>query len=393
MQVRRQGIFLFLLVLPALVLAACRPVKDPPPAAPTPPPLPAAPTGNAAAPAVVINGTNVDPLGAPDPDVITVDPSWCATIPPTTTTSTTAPTTTTTAPSSPGAPGCYYAYSTPTITFAPMAVPVSRSTDLVHWFPAGPLDSHGNPGGIAFDGAVPGGAFPLWAPSVVQTAANRFVMWFAEKATVVNQMCVWSATANSPDGPFTFRQGPYCHPDQGGVIDPDVLIEGSNNIYLTYKSEGTGAPYIPTRIFSVKLTGDAEEITAGSEHQLLEVMPPPSFEYPIIEAPTFIRSPAGPLFLFYSAYNWFTADYKVAVARCDGPAGPCNRVYSTPVVGSRGAMFGPGGQTAFKDAAGNPLLAFHAWAAQDLQVTPVDGSKRSLRILPITFPGGNPKVG
>ena len=106
-----------------------------------------------------------------------------------------------------------------------------------------------------------------------------------------------------------------------------------------------------------------------------------------------MRSPAGTLFLFYSAYNWFTADYKVAVAKCDSPIGPCNRVYSTPVLASRGAMLGPGGQTPFKDAAGTWQLAFHAWDPADLQATPVDGSKRSLRILPITFPGGNPKVG
>ena len=68
-------------------------------------------------------------------------------------------------------------------------------------------------------------------------------------------------------------------------------------------------------------------------------------------------------------------------------------MYSTPVLASRDAMLGPGGQTPFKDSAGTWLLAFHAWAEQDLQNPPVDGSKRSLRILAITFPGGNPKVG
>ena len=126
---------------------------------------------------------------------------------------------------------------------------------------------------------------------------------------------------------------------------------------------------------------------------MLEVLPAPSFEFPIIEAPTLIRAPDGTLFLFYSANNWFTSDYAVGVARCDSPIGPCNRIYSTPLLGSRGAMLGPGGQTPFRDASGNWQLAFHAWAPADLQAPTLDGSLRSLRILPLTFPGGNPKVG
>jgi beta-xylosidase len=399
--VRRRSSFFAFFALLAVVLVACQPVKDPPPAAPTPPPLPAAPGGVAATPALNAGAGPEQPLGAPDPDVITVDPSWCASIPPTTTTSTTsttsttAPTTTTTTAPPSGAPGCYYSYSTPTIMFAPTAVPVFRSTDLRHWFPAGPPDSHGDPSGIAFDGipGAKGAAFPLWAPSVRQTGPDRFVMWVAEKATSVGQMCLWSATATSPDGPFTYSDGPNCNTGQGGLIDPAIYADGSGNLYLTYKSEGMGAPYVPTRIFVSQLVSTAEKIKGGTEHQLLEVMPAPSFEYPIVEAPTLMRSPGGTLFLFYSAYNWYTAGYKVAVAKCDAPLGPCNRVYSTPVLASRGAMLGPGGQTPFQDSAGTWQLAFHAWAPADVQAAPVDGSKRSLRILPITFPGGNPKIG
>jgi beta-xylosidase len=384
------------LLLLALTLAACRPVKDPPPAQPTAPPLPTAPSGSSASPAVFVNGDGTtQPFGAPDPDVITVDQQFCATIPaiPTPTTTTMAPATTT-EPLPPAGPfGCYYAYSTPTIPFAPTAVPVARSLDLVHWYPAGPPDTHGNPSGIAFDGTAPGAEFPLWAPSVLQTGANRFVMWFSEKYSGVGQMCVWSATATSPDGPFTFDQGPFCATPQGGLIDPAPFVDTDGTVYLTYKGEGSTSPSVPTRIFEVQLAPTADKPLAGTDHQLLEVLPAPSFEFPIVEAPTFLRSPGGTLFLFYSAYNWFTADYKVAVAKCDSPAGPCNRTYSTPLVGSRGAMLGPGGQTPFKDAAGNWELAFHAWAAADLNATPLDGSRRTLRILPITFPGGNPTIG
>jgi beta-xylosidase len=270
---------------------------------------------------------------------------------------------------------------------------VSRSKDLVHWFPAGSPDSHGNPSGVAFDGSAPGAEFPLWAPSVLQISANRLVMWFSEKATAYGAMCLWSATATTPDGPFHYAAGPYCNNAYGGVIDPAPFVDTDGSMYLTYKGEGSASPDVPTRLYESKLTPTGEQTIGASEHQLLEVLPAGSNEFPIVEAPTFVRAPGGSLYLFYSAYNWFTADYKVGVAKCDAPVGPCNRVYSSPVLASRGAMLGPGGQTPFKDAAGNWQLAFHAWAAPDLDTTPLDGALRSLRVLPITFPDSSPKIG
>jgi beta-xylosidase len=387
-----------------LVLAACHPLKDPPP--PPPPSLPAAPIGLTATPALLhVAGHPDEALGAPDPDVISVDPSWCTLPPPpdptttttttTSTTSTTATSTTTTTTTTPVPPptACYYLYTTPTIRFVPTGVPVYRSTDLVHWTPAGPDDGHGHASGIAFDGDVPGAEFPLWAPSVLQTGPHRFVMWFAEKATAFAQMCLWSATANNPDGPFVHDTGPWCKTDQGGVIDPSTFVDGDGSIYLTYKTEGLTAPYVPTRIFAEQLNSAADVVVGGTEHELVEVMPAPSFEYPIVEAPTLMRGPDGKLFLLYSANNWFTADYSVSVARCDTPAGPCNRVFSTPLLASRGAMLGPGGQTPFRDANGNWQLAFHAWAQADLQAQPLDGSRRTLRVLPIEFPSNYPQIG
>ena len=216
---RRRSLAPAAVALFVVVLAACHPLKDPPPAAPTPPPLPAAPGGIAVNPAVLQQSGHPDQaLGAPDPDVISVDPSWC-TLPP---------------PPDPThhddehdehdehddhhddhdarrarhPPRATTRTRTPTFRFVPTGVPVYRSTDLVHWQAAGPDDGHGHPSGIAFDGNVTGAEFPLWAPSVLQTGAHRFVMWFAEKQTCVGQMCLWSATSTNPDGPFTVRDGP-----------------------------------------------------------------------------------------------------------------------------------------------------------------------------------------
>jgi hypothetical protein len=81
----------------------------------------------------------------------------------------------------------------------------------------------------------------------------------------------------------------------------------------------------------------------------------------------------------------------VGVARCATPLGPCTRAYTTPALASRGAALGPGGQHPFVDATGVLQMAFHAWSSP--KVTYASGGARSLRFLPVTFPGSNPKVG
>jgi hypothetical protein len=98
----------------------------------------------------------------------------------------------------------------------------------------------------------------------------------------------------------------------------------------------------------------------------------------------------GQLHLFYSAYRWQTADYKVGVAHCDTPFGPCTRTYSTPVLATRGTMYGPGGQTPFRTASGEWRMAFHAW---NNPAGEASGDVRRMRILPLTFPDGNPAIG
>ena len=264
---RRRTLLPVAVAVLSIVLAACLPMKDPPPAVPTPPPLPAAPGGVAATPALLHTSGGDQPLSAPDPDVISVDPTWCTLPPPppsTTTTTTTTSTTTTTTTTTPVLPtACYYAYTTPTFRFVPTGVPVYRSTDLVHWIAAGPADVHGDPSGIAFDGNLPAGEFPLWAPSVLQTGPNRFVMWVSERSTVVDQMCLWSATATSPDGPFAFTgHGPYCDWLSGGLIDPAFFVDGGTT-YLTYKGEGLTSPAVPTRVFSSPLTATTTRSADG----------------------------------------------------------------------------------------------------------------------------------
>jgi len=376
---------LVLLVIAALVFGACRRVAPAPPPPPPPPPLlPLAPVGAAANPILI--DLNPDPAvvaeqarDTPDPFVLAVDPTWCDT-------GTGAP------------PACFYAYTTQ-VYFN--LTPVYRSSDLVHWELGGydfPSDTDGWPNGAARGPLAPWAGFiGHWAPAVLfrpNSLGARFVMWYAAVSNTGPTSgfhCLGVAVADSPGGPFldTSTTPAYCQTAQGGTIDPSPFVDTDGTPYLTYKTEGRA--FVPTRIWISRLTPDGRSIVAGTERLLLEVdRAAGSWENPIVEGPSMARTPAG-LFLFYSAYHWETPGYKVGVARCDTVLGPCRRVYRTPVVASRAAMWGPGGQSPFVDAAGQWHLAFHAWVAPNVGYG--NGGRRSLRVLPLAFVAGLPKVG
>ena len=348
--------------------------------------------GTAANPVLI--DVNPDPavvderaVDTPDPFVLAVDPKYCN-------------------PGS-GAPrACYYAYTTQVFF---NLTPVYRSSDLVHWEVAGYNDpADGNPwpnGGAVRDSAPWADSIGHWAPSVLPRRPSptgaldvvHYVMWYSamsRAAGTAGLHCLGVAVADTPDGPFvdTATTPAYCQSSEGGTIDASPFVDTDGTAYLVYKTEGASSPDIPTRLWISRLSPDGRTLVPGTERLLLEVdRSAGSWEQPIIEAPTLMRAPTGVLYLFFSAYYWETADYKVGVARCTTTVGPCTRVYQTPVLSSRGLMLGPGGQTPFVDAAGQWHLAFHAWAAPNVGY-PVGGS-RFLRILPLTFPGGLPVVG
>jgi len=322
----------------------------PPPPPPPPPPLQPAPGGAAAAP--------LDPKDAPDPSVTPVDPSWCE----------------------PGATQCYYAYTTQAyLTIAP----VWRSSDLVHWS----LDTD-------YDGA--GSAMPVlapwvewghnWAPSVVERPNNpessRWVMWYTARDKASGKQCLGVATAPRPAGPFvdTSTKPAYCQLSEGGTIDPSVFTNFDGTLWLYYKSES------PARLWVARLLPDGITINPGSESWLLSGESP---DAPVIEAPTMVLV-NGQAYLFYSTDDWWTANYRVGVARCDTFLGPCHRMYSTAVLSSRGSMVGPGGETPFQSQDGGWHMIFHAWTSPTVGYDA--GGTRSMRMLPITF-GTDVKIG
>ena len=373
---RRPLFFLSLLVVGSLALAACLPAAQAPPSggggsgsAAGPP---SAPGG--AAPGQVLSDTNADPAvgadswtvaDAPDPFVLRVDPAYCA-------------------PDNGGVPpAACYAYTT-MVFFNP--VPVWRSSDLAYWHMAGAYDggdSDPYPDGTAVNPNTFSSwseYFGRWAPSVMQIG-GQYVMWYsAQRKGGVH--CLGVATAASPDGPFNDAKGPYCRDGEGGVHRPEPVRRQQREAVPHVQDRGRRWPALRGRA-QLRRQDAAARGPAAHERRRLGVTADRRPD--ACGGRRRASSSSTPRVRGRTAATWW------ARRRCNGPLGPCDRVHSTPVLPSRGGAAGPGGQTPFVDAGGTLRLVFHAWNAGDVGYR--GGGERSLRFLPVSWPGGNPKVG
>ncbi len=335
--------------------------------------LPAAPSG-ASTTALLVDGEAQD---LPDPYVLRIDdPAQCH-----------------------GAPApCYYTFATESGFLGLINVPVVRSSDLVHWTWAGPVNaelqgtSSAPPGKDAMPVLAPWVQWAgNWAPSVLvrpnNPPASRYVMYYTARSQDSSQWggkeCVGVATSAVVDGPYvdTADAPLICATAAGGTIDPSPFVAADGSVSLQYVDNNG--------IHAQRLTADGLAL-AGGEQLLLRADGGFAWEVTRIEGPSMISTPGTGILLFYSVNNFTSPDYAVGVARCDTPLGPCRRIYSSPVLAKRGAMLGPGGQTPVQLADGSWRLAFHAW---DDVVGYESGGERTLHLLPLTFPGGNPQVG
>jgi beta-xylosidase len=291
----------------------------------------------------------------------------------------------------------YYAYSTGA---GDSTAQVISSPDLVNWSWVG--DAFVGP--APYVAGVEGNGWAqlwghTWAPGVIERPANppdkRFVMYYSALSRVwpsAGMHCIGRAYSATPVGPFYDEQTQplLCQPDRGGSIDPFPL-EVDGQVYLV--SQSYGSPTETTRLWTTRLTPDGLSL-AGAPGELISQLWD-SWEVAVVENPSMMPAPGGGFLLFYSTDRWWSTDYKNGVAKCDTLFGPCRRVYSTPVLATRGAMAGPGGGATVQGPDGNWVFAFHAWTAPFVGYAGDDRYARTMRLLPITFPygNGNPKIG
>ena len=192
------------------------------------------------------------------------------------------------------------------------------------------------------------------------------------------------ATASTPEGPFTDTSSqPFeCQIGAGGSIDPCPFIDpATGTAWLTWKSND-GSSSGPAQLWSAPLAAGGASFTANPSVLLTQ----DDLDYPwesTIENPDLI-SAGGSYVLFYSSGLWQSAGYNESYATCVGPAGPCTRSTTDPILTSYGSVAGPGGGMAFTDAGGGWWLAFHGWAEGCTSYQ--CGGARELHMAKLTFP-------
>jgi len=254
-------------------------------------------------------------------------------------------------------------------------VPVARSTDLQHWQ-------------IVAD-AIPPSHYPkwasmrflTWAPGVVQTASNRFLLYVSVPKADTGQQCIAVLAASRPEGPYDDAKGSplYCGgPGSTGVIDPSPLRTFDGKMYLYTKDVSSSR-----QIWAHRLSADGTALAPNGSTFILTATA--KWEAGGIENPTMVATAQG-WWLLYSGNYWKSDQYGVGAARCSGPLGPCQKVTTDqPWLSSDDGYVGPGGTSVITRADGELIMGFHSW----------DGarSQRQLHTAPISLVGARPALG
>lgn len=212
----------------------------------------------------------------------------------------------------------------------------------------------------------------VWDPDVVHLG-DLYVMYFAatvrfDPTAVRPTHCIGVAVSSSPRGPFVPEIGPpiVCQENLGGDIDVQFFSDpngpggAAHPNYLIWKSDnnnlpGSGQSTVWAASLSdngLSLTGNPVAIFTGDE----------PWEQPIVEAPQMVQAPDGTDWLVFSAGDgFFSPDYAMGMARCNGPLGGCHSITDTPLISSNSQGSGPGEETVFVGSDRSTWILYSPW--------------------------------
>jgi beta-xylosidase len=267
--------------------------------------------------------------------------------------------------------GRYYAYATAGERWnAPGVFPMLVSKDLSRWRYYGSAMQERDLAGISRGN--------WWAPSPLVLPTNRTLLYFSMHDIAADRHCIAVATAPNPSGPFTYRNVITCGDgDRIGAIDAFPFRDADGRIYLYYSSD------MPHGISVLELRPDG----LGAVGPATEVLTPQEAwargSAQTVEGPALIVD-HGRYYLFYSGNDW-RADYGMGVATSHHPLGPFEEAPGNPFLRGTRSLVGPGGGTVFRDPAGKPWLAYHAWTRG---LSYERGGVRALRLIRLRLGGG-----
>jgi len=240
--------------------------------------------------------------------------------------------------------GRYYLYTSGTTVIPFLNIPVSSTTDFIHW--SAPVD--------AMKTLPAWAAEPYtWAPDI-HRFGSEYVLYFTGYLKALDEQCIGVATGATPLGPFTAAPQPFiCQSGLSGTIDPRVFTDSSGTNWMLFKSDQNAhASPTPTTLWSQRLTADGLGLV-GNPTALMS--PDEPWQGTVIEAPDMIEV-NGVYWLAYAA-NWFNQPaYGIGVAWCAGPSGPCADVSNHPLLTSNAQGSGPGEPSFYQDATGVWML-------------------------------------
>lgn len=260
----------------------------------------------------------------------------------------------------------YYVFSTDDNPTQGGYLPIRCSTDKVNW----------NACGFVFNtlpswiGTTVPGAKELWAPDI-SYFNGLYHLYYAASVFGTNTSAIGLATTPTLD-----QTDPSYHwTDHGEVlvsstssnfnaIDPNILVDPSGSVWLTYGSYWTG-------IYQQEIDPASGMIKPGSSiYHLAERAP--SVGGDPIEGSSLVFA-SGYYYLFVSwdyccKPNYLQDNYKIAVGRSTSPNGPFLDQTGTDMVAGGGTILlqgngtwgAPGGETAYIDPTGGDLIVFHA---------------------------------
>ena len=295
--------------------------------------------------------------------------------------------------------GYYYAYATETRRAGQVLnLQVARSPDLVHWTHLGDA--------LPVKPSWAKTTDSFWAPHVSEVGGTYYLYFSAKPDNAAGNpdpgagLCLATATASSPAGPFT----PTDEPLQCGAsfinIDPMQFDDPATGKKLLYWGSGFG----PLKVR--ELAADRLHFAPGSTVQEL-VFPdktdsPDNYQRLVEGSWLLLRN--GWYYLFYSGDNCCgdKAHYAVLVARSRAATGPFE-VRPAPAGQPNGAILvrnaqwlAPGHNSVVTDAAGQDWLVYHAinTARKTFQAVNAEqeGSRRVMLLDRLEYVDGWPQV-
>lgn len=221
-----------------------------------------------------------------------------------------------------------------------------------------------------------------WAPAVIQTEAG-YTLYYTVAKVGSGRHCISQASSVHPAGPFLDSSAAplVCDLAGAGSIDPSPFRDTADSLWLAWSEGGA----TDARIVVQRLSSDGTMLV-GERSTL--IVADKAWERGIVEGPSMLLVD-GTYHLLYSAASWRTRNYAVGHAVCSGPAGPCTKPRSSPVLSASGSQAGPGGQTPLLAPDGTLLLAYHAYVeprvgyphSRTLHFARLDVLGQSLRVI------------